>query len=288
MRPTVAFQDPSGSMRTFFREAALPAGGNAVHPGLVDPNVVLYALWMEWHASNQAGRSLSMGDTLRLTGEGSATALRSRAPALLHILRTRHSAGEAPCLGQARARYGLSEPNAALRLLQLPDEDLEEGEVTTFAEGAGEATPRLRPANAVYDETGPAPLYAVVCDAFPREPAWCPSLPPATHMPRSLAHPLLSPPLSRNWGAHHRGHSLWQQHPCTFLLLLVVAAARNRSRLLGATPTRLYGPLHGAAPVPRHSPPAGGDPIRGTHLPADPGSQRHLRSPLSAAPPGSC
>ena len=64
-----------------------------------------------------------MGDTLRLTGEDSATSLHSSALAVLHVLRTRHPMGAAPYLNQARATYpgGVSELDAALHLLHPPD-----------------------------------------------------------------------------------------------------------------------------------------------------------------------
>ena len=102
-----AKHDPAGSARTFITEAALPAvralngaGApmlltamhrfvNAVRLGLIGPEAVLCRHWMEWRTSNQSGRPLSMGDTLQLTGAGSATSLQSSAPALLHALRTR-------------------------------------------------------------------------------------------------------------------------------------------------------------------------------------------------------
>ena len=62
---------------------------NAVQPGLISPEAALYGHWMELRESNWSGRPLSMGDTLRLTGAGSAMSLRSSAPGLLHALRTR-------------------------------------------------------------------------------------------------------------------------------------------------------------------------------------------------------
>ena len=195
--------DLMGSARAFLTETALPAvralngaGApmllpamhrivNAVQPGLISPEAALYGHWMEWRKSNQSGRPLSMGDTLRLTGAGSAMSLRSSAPALLHALRTRYPGDAAPYLNQARATYpgGVSELNAALHLLHPPDEDLEVGEITVFVEGADEASARPRPTNPVYDGTRPTPPYAIVCQAFPREPTWCPALPPATHPP---------------------------------------------------------------------------------------------------------
>ena len=106
------------------------------------------------------------------------------------------------------------------------------GEITVFVKGAGEASARPRPTNPVYDGTRPTPPYAIVCEAFPWEPTWCLALPPATHAPRGWADPDLSPPLSRNRGAHHRGQVLWQECPCTPLLLLVVATRGDPGRIL--------------------------------------------------------
>ena len=138
-----ALHDPAGSARTFLREAALPvvralngAGAlaqllamhrivNAVWLGLIGPEAALYGYWMEWRRSNRSGRPLSMGHTLRLTGEGSATSLHNSAPALLHALRTHRPVDAAPYVTQARATYsgGVSDLDAALHLLHLPDED---------------------------------------------------------------------------------------------------------------------------------------------------------------------
>ena len=264
--------DLTGSARAFLSETALPAiralngvGAptlllamhrivNAVQPGVISPEAALYGHWMEWRESDRSGRPLSMGDTLRLTGAGSAMSLRSSAPALLHALRTRYPRDAAPYLNQARATYpgGVSELDAALHLLHPPDKDLEVGEITVFVEGADEASARPRPTNPVYDSTRPTPPYAIVCEAFPREPTWCPALPPATHAPRGWANPDLSPPLSRTRGAHHRGQVLWQECPGTPLLLLVVATRGDPRRVLGITPSHLFG----AAPVPRPPLPA--------------------------------
>ena len=195
-----------------------------------------------------------MGDTLRLTGEGSATSLHSSVPALLHALRTRHPIDAAPYLNQAPATYqgGVSELKPALHLLHPPDEDLEIGEVTIFLESAGRTPSRPRPTNPVYDGTKPTPPCAVVCEAFPREPTWCLALPPATHAPRGWAHPRLSCPLSRTRGAHHRGQVLWQERPGTPLLLLVVRTGGDPERALWVTPAHCYG----AAPVSRPPLPA--------------------------------
>ena len=141
-----------------------------------------------------------MGDILRLTGAGSAMSLRSSARALLHTLRTRYPGDTAPYLNQAWATYpgGVSELDAALHLLHPPDEDLEVGKITVFVEGADEEPARPRPTNPVYDSTRPTPPYAIVCEAFPREPTWCPALLPFC----DWATPDLSPPLSRTKGAH--------------------------------------------------------------------------------------
>ena len=269
---TAAQHDPAGSVRAFLSEAALPAvralngaGAptllsamqrivNAVRPGLISPEAALYGHWMEWHASNRSGRPLSKGDTMRLTGAGSAMCLHSRAPALLHALRTRCPGDTAPYLNQARATYpgGVSGLDAALHLLQPPDEDLEVGEITVFVEGAGEAPISPRPTNPVYDGASPTPPYAVMCEAIPREPTWCPALPPATHAFRGWANLNLSPPLSRTRGAHQRGQVLWKELPGTPLLLLVVSTRGGPGRVPGITPTHLYG----AAPVPRPPLPA--------------------------------
>ena len=267
-----ARRDLTGSARAFLNETVLPAvralnGAealtllpamhgivNTVRLGLIRPEASLYRHWMEWHGSNRSGRPLSMGDTLQLTGAGSAMSFRSSAPALLHALRTRYPGDAAPYLNQARATYlgGVSELDAALQLLHLPDEDLEVGEITVFVEGADEAPARPRPTNPMYDGTRRGPPYAIVCQAFPREPTWCPALPPATHAPRGWANPDLSPPLSRTRAAHHRGQVLWQECPGTPLLLLVVATRGDPERVLGITPTHHYG----AAPVPRAPLPA--------------------------------
>ena len=269
-----AQRDPTGSARAFLSEAALPAvralnGAaaptllpvmhrvvNAAQLGSISPEAALYGHWMEWRTSNRSGRPLSMGDTLQLTGAGCAMSLHSSVPALLHALRTRCPGDTAPYLNRARATYpgGVSGLDAAVHLLHPPDENLEVGKNTLFVEGADEAPTRPRPTNAVYDGAGPTHPYAVVCEAFPRELSWCPALPPATHAPRGWANPHLSPPLSRTRGAHHRGQVLWQERPGTPLLLLVVATRGDPERVLGITPTHVYG----AAPVPRPLLPAPG------------------------------
>ena len=138
------------------------------------------------------------------------------------------------------------------------------------------------PTNPVYDGTRPTPPYAIVCKASPREPSWCPVLPPATHAPRGWANPDLPPPLSRTRGAHQQGQVLWQERPGTPLLLLVVTTRGDPERDLEITPTHLCG----AAPVPRPPPPGARGAGRGTHLPANTGGHRRYGSPPSAAPPG--
>ena len=195
-----------------------------------------------------------MGNTLRLTGKGSVTSLHSSTSALLHALRTRCRMDATPYLNQPRATClgGVSELDAALHVLHPPEEDIELGEVTIFVDGACKTPTRPRPTNPVYDGTRPTPPYAVVCEAFPREPIWCPTLPPATHARRNWADPRLSPPLSRTRGAHHREQVLWQEGPGTALLLLLVATRGDPERVPGVTPTHPYG----AAPVPRPPLPA--------------------------------
>ena len=255
-----ALHDPAGSARDFLGEAALSAvralngAGdltllpamhrvmNAVCAVLVDSEAALYGYWMKWRLSNQLGWPLSTGDALRLTSEGSATSLHSSAPALLHALRTRLSMEAASYMNQARGTYPgeMSELDAALGLLHPPDEELEVGEVRIFVEGAGEIPPNPRSTHPLYDGRRPTPPYAVVCDAFPLEPTWCPALPLATHAPRSWGHPHLSPPFCGTRGALHRGQVLWQERPGSPLLLLVVATRENPERVFGATPTHLY------------------------------------------------
>ena len=154
---TAAQHDPAGSARTSLGEAALPAvralnraGAptllpamhrivNAVRPGLIGREEALYGNWTEWRTANRSGLPLSMGDTLRLTGAGSAKSLHSSTPALLHALWMRCPGDAAPYLKQARATYpgGVSELDAALHLLHRPDEELEVGKIMLFVEEAG-------------------------------------------------------------------------------------------------------------------------------------------------------
>ena len=295
-----ARRDLTGSARAFLNETALPAvralngaGAptllpamhrivNTVRLGLISPEAALYGHWMGWHESNRSGRPLSMGDTLQLTGAGSAMSFRSSARALLHALRTRYPGDTARYLNQARATYpgGVSELDVALHLLHPPDEDLEVGEITVFVEGADEAPARPRPTNPVYDGTRPTPPYAIVCGAFPREPTWCPALPPATHAPRGWANPDLSPPLSRTRGAHHRGQVLWQECPRT-----PPPPRRRDPRGPGAGPgDHPHPPLWGSTRTP--PPPTGARGAgRSTHLLANTGGHRRYGGPPSAAPP---
>ena len=103
--------------------------------------------------------------------------------------------GCSPYLNKAQATYagGTSELDAALHRLHPPDKELELGEVTIFAEGAGETPPRPSPPDLVYNRRRPTHRHAVMFDAFLREPLWCPANPPAGQAPRSWAQPHLSP-----------------------------------------------------------------------------------------------
>ena len=267
-----ARRDLTGSARAFLKETALPAvralnGAeaptllpamhrivDALHPGLISPEAALYGHWMEWRESNRSGRPLSMGDTLQLTGAGSAMFLRSSAPALLHALRTRYPGDVAPYLNQARATYpgGVSELDAALHLLHPPDEDLEVGKITVFVEGADEASARPRPTNPVYDGTRPTPPVRHRVRGVPQGAHLVPRPRAGDARAPLLGQPRPAPPLSRTRGAHHRGEVLWQECPGTPLLLLVVTTCGDPERVLGITPTHLYG----AATVPRPPLPA--------------------------------
>ena len=297
-----AQRDPTGSARAFLTKAALPAvralngaGAptllpemhrivNAVQPGSISPEAALYGHWMEWRESNRSGQPLSMGDTLRLTGAGSAMSLRSSAPALLQALRTRCPGETAPYLNQARATYpgGVSELDAALHLLHPPDEDLEVGEITVFVEGADEALTRPRPTNPVYDGARPTPPYAVMCEAFLGEPTWCPAPLPPTHAPRGWANPdLPSPPLQDQEYPPEGAGPLARApgHP-------PVPPHRRDPRGPGTGPgNHLHPPLRGSTRTPPPPPGARGA-GRGTHLPANAGGHRRYRGPPSAAPPG--
>ena len=256
---------------------------NAIQPGLIGPEAALYGHWMEWRETNRSGRPLSMGDTLRLTGAGSAMSLRSSTPALLHALRTRYPGDTAPYLNQAWATYpvGVFELDAALHLLHPPDEDLEVGEITVFVEGADEAPARPRPTNPVYDGTRPTPPYAIVCEAFSREPTWCP--PSRRRRTRPAAGPTQNcpPPLQNQecppQGADPLVRAPW--HP--------PALPRRRDpRGPGTGPgDHPHPPLWGSTRTPPPPPGARGA-GRGTHLSGNTGGHRRYAGPPSAAPPG--
>ena len=175
--------------------------------------------------------------------------LRSSAPALPHVLRTRYPGDTAPNLNQARATYpgGVSELDAALHLLHPGDEDLEVGEITVFVEGADKAPARPRPTNPVYDGTGRPPHTPSYARRSPGSP---PGAPPSRRRhTRPAAGPTKTcpPPLSRTRAADHEGQVLWQECPGTPLPFPVVATRGDPERVLGITPTY----LSGAAPVPR-------------------------------------
>ena len=238
---------------------------------------------MEWRESNRSAQPLSMGDTLPLTGVGSAISLRSSARALLHALRKRYPGDTAPYLNQARATYpgGVSELDAALHLLHPPDEDLEVGGITVFVEGPDEAPVRPRPINAVYDRTRPTPPYAMCARRSPGSPPGAPPSRQRRKPPVAGPNQTCPPPLSRTRGAHHRGQVLWQERPATPLLLLVVATRGDPERVLGITPTHLYW----AEPVPRPPPPSARGAGRGTHLPANTGGHAVTGVHLVRLPP---
>ena len=86
--------------------------------------------------------------------------------------------------------WGISDLDAALRLLHPPDESLVVGKLTALVEGAREALPPSpTKANWADNRVRPDPPYTVVCNAFPQEPALHPNL-PAGH---SLAAWLIPP-----------------------------------------------------------------------------------------------
>ena len=297
-----ARRDLTGSARAFLNETALPAVralngagaptllpamhriGNAVQPGLISPEAALYGHWMEWHESNRSGRPLSMGDTLQLTGAGSAMSLRSSAPALLHALRTRYPRDAAPYLNQARATYpgGVSELDAALHLLHPPDEDLEVGEITVFVEGADEAPARPRPTIPVYDGTRPAPPVRHRMRGVPQGANRVPR-PSAgdTRAPR-LGQPRPAPPPLQNQGCPPQGAGPLARvpwHP-------PAPPCRRDPRGPGTGPgDHPHPPLWGSTRTQPPSPGARGAGL-GTHLPANTAGHRRYGGPPSAAPPG--
>ena len=267
-----AQHDLAGSATTFLGEATLPAvrglnraGAptllpamhrivNAVQPGLISPKAALCGHWMEWRTSNPSGRPLSMGDTLRLMGAGSAMSLHSSAPALLHALRRRCPGDTALYLNQARAKYpgGVSQLDAALHLPNLPEKDMEVGKITVFVDGADEAPKRPRPTPLVYDGARLTPPVRCHVRGVPQGVHLVPRPPAGDARTPRLGQPEPVLPLSRTRAAHHRGQVLWQECPRTPLLLLVVATRGDPVRVLGITPIHLYG----AAPVPRPPLPA--------------------------------
>ena len=85
--------------------------------------------------------------------------------------------GPVPEPGTGTYPGGVSELDAALHLLHLPDEDLEVVEVTISVAGAGETPLRPRPRNLVKDGTRQTPPRAVVCNAFSRDPTEADSYP---------------------------------------------------------------------------------------------------------------
>ena len=295
-----ALCDLEGSARAFLNETALPAvralngaGAptllpamhrivNAIRPGLISPEAALYGHWMEWRESDRSDRPLSMGDTLRLTGAGSAMSLRSSAPALLHALRTRYLGDAAPYLNQARATYpgGVSELDAALHLLHPPDEDLEVGEVTVFGEARmrrppapGRPTrcttaPGLPPRTPSSTRRSPgSPLGALPSHRRRTRPAagltqTCPPPSPGPGVPttggRSSGRSALAPPSSSSRGDPRGPGADPGDHP--------------RPPLWGNTRT----------PPP---PPGARGAGRSTHLPAHTGGHRRYGGPPGAAAP---
>ena len=238
---------------------------------------------MEWRESNRSGRPLSMGDTLRPTGVGSAMSLRSSAPALLHALRTRYPGDTAPYLNQARATYpgGVSELDAALHLLHPPDEDLEVAEITVFVEGADEAPARPRPTKLVYDGTRLTPPVRHRMRGVPQGAHLVPRPPAGDARAPRLGQPRPVPPPLQNQecppqGAGPLARAPW--HP-------PAPPRRRHLRGPGKGPgDDPHPPLWGSTRTPPPPPGAGGA-GRGTHLPANTGGHRRYGGPPSAAPP---
>ena len=167
-----------------------------------------------WHTANRTGRPLSVGDTLRRTGEGSAASLCNSAPALLHALQARYAAEEAPYLNQVRATCpgGVSEPDTALHLHHSPDEDLELGEIRVFMEGGCEAPTRPQRPSRCTMERDPLPR-TWSCATPP--PGNLPSTPPPRRPPTCrAARPTRScPPHSPGW--HRDGYLANRVPPLT-------------------------------------------------------------------------
>ena len=296
-----ARRDLTGSARDFLNETALPAvralngaGApmllpamhrivNAVQPGLISSEAALYGHWMELHESNRSGRPLSMGDTLQLTGAGSAMFLRSSAPALLHALRTRYPGDAAPYLNQTRATYpgGVSNLDAALHLLHPLDEDLGVGEITVFVEGVEEAPARPRPTNPVYDGTRPTPPVRHCMRGVPQGAHLVPRPPAGDARAPRLGQPRPVPPPLQNQGCPPQGAGplarvAWHPPapPCC-------CDPQGPGTGPGDHP---HPPLWGSTRTPPPPPGARGA-GRGTHLPANTGGHRRYGGQPSAAPP---
>ena len=218
--------------------------------------------WSGAQPTTQAS-PLSMGNALRLTGEGSATSLHSRARALVHALKTRLSTDAAPYLNQAWATYPgeMSELDAALHLLHPPHEDLEVEEVTIFVEGAGAAPPRPRPTNLCTTDQGQPPRTSSCATQYLGSPPGAPlSRWPPTRLVAGPTHTCPTP--SPGPGAPTtEGTASGKSARAPSLLPLVVAIRGDAERVLGATPTYLYG----AATLPRPLLPAPKAP-NGVHI----------------------
>ena len=218
-----AQHDPAGSARAFLSEATLPAVRalnvavartllpamhwivNAVQPRLISPEAALYGHWMEWRTSNRSGRPPSAGESLQLTGKGSAMSLHNSAPALLHALRTHCLGDTAPYLN--RGPHTQEEfPSWTWHCTFY----IRRRGTSRWAKSWYLWKARTRRPPAPADQPGvrrrqAEPPYAVMCEAFPRDPSWCPVLPLATHAPRALANSNLSPPPSPGPGVPTTG-----------------------------------------------------------------------------------
>ena len=117
-----------------------------------------------------------------------------------------------------------------------------------------------------------------------RYPGRPPGVPPSHRQrTRPAAGPACTfpPPLSRTRGANHRGQVLWQEHPDTPLLLLIVTTRVDPERGLKITPNP---PLRGSACAPP-PPPGSRGAGRGGRLPANTGGHRRYEG---SALCGSC
>ena len=156
------------------------------------------------------------------------------------------------------------------------------GEVMVFVEGADKAPSRPQPTNRVYHCARPTPPYAVLCEAFPREPTSCPALSPATHAPRGCANPNLSPPPLQDQGRPPQGAGPLARAPGHLPAPPRLHDPGGPGAGLGDYPNP---PVRGSARTPPPPPGARGA-GRGTHLPANTGGHRRYGSPRSAAPAG--